>query len=183
MKMKERWRKIYMALINCPECNQQISDKAAFCPRCGFPVAEISKNTGTNDEHNSYNVILQSALGNQIKVIKGLRNMFPLGLVEAKNTVDNAPCIIKRDISLDEANKIKHELVLCGAKVAITPYDEKQDEASLLKMYTINALLCPRCGSTAITTGQRGFSIISGFLGSNKTVNRCGKCGYSWEPK
>lgn len=43
-------------------------------------------------------------------------------------------------------------------------------------------LKCPRCGSTAVTTGQRGFSILTGFLGSNKTVNRCGKCGYTWKP-
>lgn len=27
-----------MALINCPECNAQISDMAVFCPHCGFPM-------------------------------------------------------------------------------------------------------------------------------------------------
>ena len=27
-----------MALINCPECNAQISDAAAQCPHCGCPV-------------------------------------------------------------------------------------------------------------------------------------------------
>jgi len=27
-----------MALINCPECNNQISDKAAACPSCGCPM-------------------------------------------------------------------------------------------------------------------------------------------------
>ena len=48
---------------------------------------------------------------------------------------------------------------------------------------------CPRCGSTAITTGQRGFKyhwfggFDWGFFGSNKTVNRCGNCGHTWEPK
>lgn len=26
-------------LINCPECNHQISDKAKVCPNCGFPVS------------------------------------------------------------------------------------------------------------------------------------------------
>lgn len=41
---------------------------------------------------------------------------------------------------------------------------------------------CPRCGSEAITTGQRGYSLLTGFLGSNKTVNRCGNCGYKWTP-
>ena len=27
-----------MALINCPECRSSISDKAASCPQCGYPV-------------------------------------------------------------------------------------------------------------------------------------------------
>ena len=26
-----------MALIECPECNHQVSDKASACPNCGFP--------------------------------------------------------------------------------------------------------------------------------------------------
>jgi len=29
-----------MALINCPECNGRISDKAASCPKCGCPLAQ-----------------------------------------------------------------------------------------------------------------------------------------------
>ena len=45
-----------------------------------------------------------------------------------------------------------------------------------------NQVHCPKCGSTQITTGQRGYSLFSGFLGSNKTVNRCANCGYSWKP-
>ena len=28
-----------MALINCPECGQQVSDKAAICPHCGVAIA------------------------------------------------------------------------------------------------------------------------------------------------
>ena len=31
-----------MALINCSECNQQVSDKAAACPHCGAPVEKKS---------------------------------------------------------------------------------------------------------------------------------------------
>lgn len=29
-----------MALIKCPECGKEISDKAASCPNCGFPIAK-----------------------------------------------------------------------------------------------------------------------------------------------
>ncbi len=31
-----------MALMNCPECRRQISDKAGFCPGCGYPIASAS---------------------------------------------------------------------------------------------------------------------------------------------
>lgn len=32
-------------LINCPECQLQISDKAFSCPHCGFPLKDIPKNS------------------------------------------------------------------------------------------------------------------------------------------
>lgn len=30
-----------MALIKCPQCNRQVSDKAPACPQCGYPVAQV----------------------------------------------------------------------------------------------------------------------------------------------
>ena len=27
-----------MALINCPECGNQVSDQAGACPNCGYPI-------------------------------------------------------------------------------------------------------------------------------------------------
>ncbi|MBN2892499.1 MAG: zinc ribbon domain-containing protein [Bacteroidales bacterium] len=29
-----------MALINCPECNKEISDKVKSCPHCGYPLSD-----------------------------------------------------------------------------------------------------------------------------------------------
>lgn len=52
--------------------------------------------------------------------------------------------------------------------------DNKQQEPDQVR--------CPKCGSTQITTGQRGYSLLTGFLGSNKTVNRCANCGHTWKP-
>ena len=36
-----------MALINCPECSKQISDKANSCPNCGCPISQGNQNKGT----------------------------------------------------------------------------------------------------------------------------------------
>ena len=34
-----------MALIKCNECNQEISDMATACPKCGFPVKVVTEDT------------------------------------------------------------------------------------------------------------------------------------------
>lgn len=31
---------MYIALIKCPECQKDISDKTKSCPHCGYPLAE-----------------------------------------------------------------------------------------------------------------------------------------------
>ena len=40
-----------MALIKCPECGKDISDKASCCVHCGCPITETDT-TGTTDESN-----------------------------------------------------------------------------------------------------------------------------------
>lgn len=32
-----------MALINCPECNHEISDQSISCPNCGYPIKDKKK--------------------------------------------------------------------------------------------------------------------------------------------
>lgn len=32
-----------MALIPCPECGSEVSDKAPTCPKCGVPIADAPK--------------------------------------------------------------------------------------------------------------------------------------------
>ena len=32
-----------MALMICPECGGQVSDKAHACPHCGYPIEELAK--------------------------------------------------------------------------------------------------------------------------------------------
>ena len=41
-----------MALINCSECGNQISDKAAACPHCGMPLRNEAEHH-TNHRVNS----------------------------------------------------------------------------------------------------------------------------------
>lgn len=32
-----------MALIRCPECEAEVSDKATSCPKCGYPINKEAK--------------------------------------------------------------------------------------------------------------------------------------------
>lgn len=62
-----------------------------------------------------------------------------------------------------------------------------KEEKNVLKDIEVipdkNVVKCPKCGSTAVSTGAKGFSIVTGFIGSGQTVNRCGNCGHKWRPK
>lgn len=43
-------------------------------------------------------------------------------------------------------------------------------------------LRCPKCGSTNISTINRGYSLVTGFVGSGSARNVCQNCGYKWKP-
>lgn len=167
-----------MALITCPECKKQVSDKANSCPNCGYPM-NLQKAAITSEK---YTVILQCVLNNKIEIIKYIDELLKIGIYKSKMLVDNTPSIILKNLSFENANIIKLKLEQLNAKVIIEKYNKDIDDSQITQSHKIDILACPRCGSTAITTGQRGFGLLTGFLGSNKTVNRCGKCGHSWEP-
>lgn len=39
-----------MSLINCPECQKEVSDKAELCPHCGYRLNDSSKKTFTTQK-------------------------------------------------------------------------------------------------------------------------------------
>jgi uncharacterized membrane protein YvbJ len=39
-----------MALLNCPECSKQVSDQAAACPSCGYPLKPSQRTTASPDQ-------------------------------------------------------------------------------------------------------------------------------------
>ena len=71
------------------------------------------------EEKTEFDVVLKSAGGNKIKVIKVVREITGLGLKEAKDLVDGAPKPIKEGVSKDDADSIKAKLEEVGAKVEV----------------------------------------------------------------
>ena len=67
-----------------------------------------------------FDVILASAGGNKIAVIKEVRGIVDgLGLKEAKELVEAAPKPLKEGVSEAEANEIKEKLEAAGASIEI----------------------------------------------------------------
>ena len=62
-------------------------------------------------------VMLTGVGGAMVAVIKAVKEITGLGLVDAKKLVDALPAEIKKDISVDEADKIKETLTGAGATV------------------------------------------------------------------
>ncbi len=71
------------------------------------------------EEKTEFDVELTEIGPNKVKVIKVVRELTGLGLVDAKKLVDNVPAEIKKDITPEEAEQIKAQLVEAGATVEI----------------------------------------------------------------
>jgi large subunit ribosomal protein L7/L12 len=71
------------------------------------------------EEKTEFDVVLSSAGGNKIAVIKEVRAITGLGLKEAKDLVDGAPNTVKEGASKDEAEKLKAQLEGAGAQVEL----------------------------------------------------------------
>ncbi|MCX7572290.1 50S ribosomal protein L7/L12 [Tumebacillus sp. DT12] len=71
------------------------------------------------EEQSEFDVILTSAGGSKINVIKVVRELTGLGLKEAKEIVDNAPKAIKEKVSKEDAETLKAKLEEAGASVEV----------------------------------------------------------------
>ena len=153
-------------LIKCPECGKDVSDKAPACIHCGFPLSSIEPNTcEINGKTYDLSRLLEITQEEEPYVgwnsSRGLRFLFDtcnLGFEDAKRLY----------YDVKENSVIPSSFVPTGK-----PYNTPNN----------TSLRCPKCGSTAVTTGARGINGFWGAIGASRTVNRCGKCGHTWEPK
>ena len=171
-----------MALIKCPECGKEVSDKASACIHCGYPLQEQKMTTTMS---NSKKVVIHSfdtPSPQKIPAIKVVREITGMSLADAKDFIEqSAPYLIVKDgLSDSQANVIIQKFKSAGIDAQIFPSDSPVKFASHTKDKDI--ICCPKCGSTQYHAGARGFSLVTGFIGSNKTVLTCLKCGHRWKP-
>lgn len=71
------------------------------------------------EEKTEFDVVLKAAGSNKIAVIKVVREITGLGLVDAKNMVEKAPSTVKEGISKDAADEMAKKFTEAGAEVEI----------------------------------------------------------------
>lgn len=175
-----------MALITCPECKREISDKAVSCPHCGYPINDP---TVPDVENN-------------IMVYKGQRyNMTELIEYHRANIAPNEQFCDHRsddirkilDKCIPEMNGLeKNELLIYIKRYQKVPdfnfipsgdiwkyslekprsyYEDTSNKPPVPK--------CPKCGCENIQVIPKKWSFFTGFL-TNKTDRVCANCGHKW---
>jgi len=71
------------------------------------------------EEKTEFDVALADMGGNKVAVIKTVRAITGLGLKEAKDKVESAPCVLKEGVSKEEADDFKKQLEEAGATVEL----------------------------------------------------------------
>ena len=97
-----------------------LEDKFGVSATAPMMMASAAPAAAAEDEGPSKkNVILASAGGQKINVIKVVREITGLGLKEAKDLVDAAPKAVKEGLEQKEAEEIKKKLEEAGATVEL----------------------------------------------------------------
>lgn len=135
-------------LIKCPECNHDVSDKAKFCPQCGYPISETNINV-VNHVTNEVCPICNTkehVLTNGNDVCKECGYIFkqnviskPAGNKEVELSTEECPICKSRTHLLEDDNDVCGE---CG-------YIYRRNVSSPVKKVK-NKVICKYCGSTNV---------------------------------
>lgn len=144
-------------LINCPECNREISNEASSCIYCGYPLKSNGESIClVNGKEYDLSFLFDDTEEYMDKLVKFVQLTdcyFGDSSEELKKIIRNKE--IPKHLNIKTNSEISKE--------------EKE-------------IHCPKCNSTEIGVANRGYSIIFGFIGSGKSMNVCKKCGHKWKP-
>jgi large subunit ribosomal protein L7/L12 len=90
-----------------------------FGVSAAMPAAAGGAAPAAAEEKTSFDVILKAAGDQKVNVIKIVKEVAGLGLIEAKALVDSAPKPVKQGLKKDEAEELKKRLTDVGAVVEL----------------------------------------------------------------
>ena len=125
-----------MALIKCPECGKEVSDKAEICIHCGYPLArfkdmteELKQNTNLKivPIHNSvtYKIELIDLKDKKAKVQGILKKHCQMDAYKAFDIFKNLPQIVYSGSSKTNAVLIAQEFTNYGVQYKV--YENSQE--------------------------------------------------------
>lgn len=199
-----------MALIKCPECGEQISDKAPACIYCGCPASEFLINNNLSEEViQATNICIFRNKEQDVSCIS--QYYIPLSeedkthfkqFLELEYGISNFRPVISDEKYLQFYNELKKwsefyflstyvtaKLVLECIKNnfqtfefdVLPRYNDRPQQPTPQPNTSQNVVRCPRCGSTSVTTEEQGYGLF-GWIGASQKKNLCQKCGHKWWP-
>lgn len=108
-----------LTVLEAAELSKMLEEKWGVSAAAPVAAAGPAAAAAPVEEQTEFDVILKSAGANKIGVIKEVRAITGLGLVEAKTLVESAPKAVKEAVSKADAEKIKAQLVGAGAEVEL----------------------------------------------------------------
>ena len=107
-----------LTIVELADLVSAMEEKFGVSAAAPVAVAAAGGASADVDEKTSFNVVMTSAGGQKIAVIKVIREITGLGLAEAKALADNGGNV-KENVKKDEADKIKADLEAAGATIEI----------------------------------------------------------------
>lgn len=108
-----------LSVLEASELSKLLEEKwgvSAAAP-VAMAAAPAAGGEASEEEQDSFTVVLTAVGEKKINVIKEVRTITGLGLKEAKDLVEGAPKDVKENASKEEAAEIKEKLEAAGATV------------------------------------------------------------------
>lgn len=107
-----------MTLLEINDLIKAIEEE--FGVSAAAPVAVAGAGASVSEEAPSeFNIVLVDAGANKVGIIKLIREITGLGLMEAKAASEKAGSVIKESVKAEEAQNIKKQFEELGAKVEL----------------------------------------------------------------
>ena len=106
-------------ILELKELVEAIEEKFGVTAAAPVAVAAAADAGAAAEGPSEVTVTLTDVGGTKVAVIKAVREITGLGLVDAKGLVDKVPSVIKENVKPEEAEEIKKKLMDAGASVEV----------------------------------------------------------------